>query len=110
MFPGFIKIFITDEHTCIAGNFHRAIIQSGTAISPWAVGVPNSGILLASALGISTDDPEEMINQLLAVPGNDIFSAYTTLDVSINFLGKRSQNNFLSKLYSSEETWNSVNV
>ncbi|KAI4468812.1 carboxylesterase [Holotrichia oblita] len=72
-----------------AGTFHKAIIQSGTAISPWAEGVPNSGVILATALGISTDDPQEMINQLLALDVSDIQTIYLTLDVSISSVFNR---------------------
>ncbi|KAI4468856.1 carboxylesterase [Holotrichia oblita] len=82
-----------------AGNFHKAIIQSGTAISPWVVGVPNNGILLASALDISTDDPEEMINQLIALSGDAIYAAYQTLDTFVSFpiIEPESENAFLTK-------------
>lgn len=79
-----IYIYLLTNKLLFEGNFHKAIIQSGTAISPWAQGVPNSGVLLATALGISTDNPQEMINQLLALDVSAIQTVSLVLDVSIN--------------------------
>nr|XP_022905796.1 juvenile hormone esterase-like [Onthophagus taurus] len=64
------------------GLFSNAIMQSGVATSPWLVGVPNNGKLLAEVLQISTDDVSNMLLTLQLLPAATIFGAFQLLSIN----------------------------
>ncbi|XP_063989887.1 esterase B1-like isoform X2 [Diachasmimorpha longicaudata] len=74
------------------GLFQKAIIQSGSAINPWAR-VPGSpkryAIQLAALLGKETDDPAELLRFLKSVDARELIQAQAkipTKDDKLHFL------------------------
>nr|AHH02590.1 carboxylesterase [Holotrichia parallela] len=61
------------------GLFHKAIIQSATAISPFSIGLPNNGIFLAEVLDITTTNATEMLNELHSRSVSEINEAQRTV-------------------------------
>ncbi|KRT85101.1 hydrolase, partial [Oryctes borbonicus] len=57
------------------GLFNKAIIQSGTAISPWVMGTENNGDKLAKELELTTENYEELLNTLRTKEAREIFTA-----------------------------------
>ncbi|XP_017776730.1 PREDICTED: esterase FE4-like [Nicrophorus vespilloides] len=62
------------------GLFHGAISQSGSALSPWIYGTKDTGFKIARELGITTDDPKLVVEELRKVPYKDLFEAQQALD------------------------------
>ncbi|XP_076171488.1 esterase FE4-like isoform X2 [Ptiloglossa arizonensis] len=56
------------------GLFHKAILQSGSLMCPWGFGQsrPARGFKLAKLLGITSTDPEEVVELLRKLPDKDI--------------------------------------
>lgn len=52
------------NYSLFADLFHKVILQSGTAISPWVMGISDNGLKLAEQLQINIDDQQEMMNEL----------------------------------------------
>ncbi|XP_054012751.1 esterase FE4-like [Hylaeus anthracinus] len=63
------------------GLIHKAIMQSGTMLSPWGIGQsrPKRGFKLASLLGINSTDPEEVVDLLRQLPDKDIVKLETSV-------------------------------
>nr|XP_022906979.1 esterase B1-like [Onthophagus taurus] len=57
------------------GLFQRAILQSGTALSPWCNGQRNNGVASAKFLGFDGDDEEEMLKFLQNVTDHQLEKA-----------------------------------
>uniref|UniRef100_A0A8D8PTT0 Carboxylic ester hydrolase n=1 Tax=Cacopsylla melanoneura TaxID=428564 RepID=A0A8D8PTT0_9HEMI len=58
------------------GLFHRAILQSGTAIDSWAFHTTqeshNNGVVLAKALGCQSEEPGSVLEFLKNIPAQDL--------------------------------------
>ncbi|XP_076618774.1 esterase E4-like [Colletes latitarsis] len=63
------------------GLFHKAILQSGFLTANWSSGqfVAERSFKLASILGITSTDPEEVVEMLRKVPDKDIVGAYSSI-------------------------------
>ncbi|XP_017773438.1 PREDICTED: esterase E4-like [Nicrophorus vespilloides] len=57
------------------GLFHRGISHSGVALVPWMLGNRNTGLELAAKLGIESNDPKIIEDELRKKPYTDIFQA-----------------------------------
>jgi carboxylesterase type B len=61
---------------CISGLFHRAIMQSGSALNPWAYDEPTSArrkaFRLGEILGLKTTDPNELLAFLQNLSAKEI--------------------------------------
>nr|XP_022909379.1 esterase B1-like [Onthophagus taurus] len=64
------------------GLFHKAIIQSGSALDPWARGHENSQKLI-KALGINVKNNQEALKILKEVPVDDILMAQLSIKDSL---------------------------
>ena len=63
----------------VTGLFHRAIAQSGSALSPWAFDDPQTAgrkaFRFAESLGCATSDSYEMLEFLMRVPARRLVEA-----------------------------------
>lgn len=61
----------------VKGLFHKAILQSGTAVCPWAFQQKprENALMLAKELGCTSQDPDEVLAFLKSVPAMDIATA-----------------------------------
>uniref|UniRef100_A0A1B6LGE3 Carboxylic ester hydrolase n=1 Tax=Graphocephala atropunctata TaxID=36148 RepID=A0A1B6LGE3_9HEMI len=66
------------------GLFHKAILQSGFALNPWALQVNprEQAIKLAKTLGCASEEPEEVLRFLQSVPAVDIVVATKKLSTA----------------------------
>lgn len=51
----------------LLGLFHRAIMQSGCTLNPWAVG-DRTAVQVAKALGYDSENERDVLNFLRSVP------------------------------------------
>jgi carboxylesterase type B len=62
------------------GLFHRAIAQSGSALSPWAAEDPSlarsKAFRLGEALGCKTSDSDVLLEFLMKVPAQNIVEGF----------------------------------
>ncbi|GJQ76631.1 hypothetical protein Trydic_g15492 [Trypoxylus dichotomus] len=61
------------------GLFHKAIIQSGTALSPWVLGTENNGNKLADKLEETPENNEELLSILRGKEAYEILAAARTI-------------------------------
>jgi carboxylesterase type B len=63
----------------VTGLFHRAIIQSGTVLNPWAFDDPSvarrKAFRFGEALGCHTSDSKELLEFLMKVPAQKLVDA-----------------------------------
>lgn len=52
----------------IIGLFHRAILQSGSALNPWSNGIKSNGKILAQQLGLDTENDRDILAKLKSLP------------------------------------------
>ena len=58
-----------------SGLFHKAIIQSASVLTNWAIGRKDGAICLAKALGFQSNDEREILTFLRKVPAVDLLKA-----------------------------------
>ncbi|CAH0550114.1 unnamed protein product [Brassicogethes aeneus] len=56
------------------GLFHKAILQSGSALNPWASGDPDSTKKLAKVLGLNPSNEREVLDKLQSMKVEDLFT------------------------------------
>ncbi|XP_060517196.1 esterase B1-like isoform X2 [Cylas formicarius] len=61
------------------GLFHKAICQSGSALSSWAYGM-NNGEIMARQMGISYSDEKQILDSLLKASVEELFKAQEAID------------------------------
>ncbi|XP_053994650.1 esterase FE4-like [Hylaeus volcanicus] len=63
------------------GLFHKAIMQSGLLTCSWGFGQshPERGFKLAAALGINSNDPEEIVKEMRKLSDKDIVLGYPSI-------------------------------
>ena len=61
------------------GLFHKAIMQSGVSINPWAFQFSNKefGIKIADELGYSSSDSKDVVEFLQTIPAEKIIEIQT---------------------------------
>lgn len=55
----------------LLGLFHKAIMQSGSAINPWSIGQTDVKTL-SKLVGLSQPDERELLKALQALPVKDV--------------------------------------
>ncbi|XP_044586951.1 esterase FE4-like [Cotesia glomerata] len=70
------------------GLFSRAIMQSGSAVNPWAftLNPKENAMALADKFGIKTTSTAEMVKKLAEIPTKDLVQASSELAKNQNFL------------------------
>lgn len=63
------------------GLFHKAIMQSGTALTSWSLTYDpiDWAFEAGRKLGYHGEDPKELVKHMKAVPANDIVKAMTQI-------------------------------
>lgn len=58
----------------LLGLFHRAIMQSGCTLNPWAIG-DRTAVKVAKALGYDSENERDVLNFLRSVPAEKFLDA-----------------------------------
>ncbi|XP_017775959.1 PREDICTED: cholinesterase-like [Nicrophorus vespilloides] len=66
------------------GLFHKAISMSGNAMVPWLMGVKNSGLEVAKNLGITSEDPIIIADELRKIP----YQEFINVQEELNWYGQ----------------------
>ena len=72
----------------VSGLFHKAIIQSGVVINPWAHQISNKefAMQIANALGNSESNPEEVLKFFRTVSAQELVQAVEDVFQDVNYI------------------------